>query len=349
MWRVALDRGKIDSIAVEKEVICLVPVSVEALRYFCAVYDIDHHKLTQLGNLHTGGDGVVYTYDRACGQWILKVMAVPDTQPDGLSRIEARARFAHYLSTHQVPVVHPDLSPAGRMLETFTGAGHTFVAYIMKKAPGRIIRSQNWDDALLHKLGRIIGRMHAAAKQYPDWIYPFPAAAHENIPGWQLEWQSFYTWCKDDAVKERWIAIRERLEQLPIDRSSFGFIHNDPHSHNMLVDGANITVLDFDVANCHWFATDIAIATQSILFELSGGLDRPLIDPAPLQQFLTHFKAGYHEENALASEWWTELDLFISYRRILLFIVLYDQLVKNAVALAKWKQMIMTEPQLCRK
>ncbi len=40
--------------------------------------------------------------------------------------------------------------------------------------------------------------------------------------------------------------------------------------------------------------------------------------------FLQFFKEGYTRENQLAPEWWARLDLFIAYRRILLFTVMND-------------------------
>ena len=72
--------------------------------------------------------------------------------------------------------------------------------------------------------------------------------------------------------------IGRLLEDLPRTRDCFGFVHNDPHIFNLLADGDAITLLDFDVANHHWFVSDIAIACQSVLFSISGGMERPVSD-----------------------------------------------------------------------
>jgi Ser/Thr protein kinase RdoA (MazF antagonist) len=143
--------------------------------------------------------------------------------------------------------------------------------------------------------------------------------------------------------------MRRQLEALPVARDSFGFIHNDPHIQNILASGASgeqIVLLDFDVANCHWFINDIAIATQGLLFVKTGGLSRPLVDGAPLRVFLEAFMQGYETENHLDSFWLGQVNLFISYRRLLLFTVMQGWLGTKPDLRAAWKAMIMEEPSL---
>jgi amicoumacin kinase len=54
--------------------------------------------------------------------------------------------------------------------------------------------------------------------------------------------------------------MKDVLSQLPFTRDTYGFIHNDPHIQNILKKEERIILIDFDVANFHWFATDIAVA-----------------------------------------------------------------------------------------
>jgi amicoumacin kinase len=152
--------------------------------------------------------------------------------------------------------------------------------------------------------------------------------------------------CEDAEVRAAWESMRLRLEQLPVSRDSFGFIHNDPHIQNILYDGEKIVLLDFDVATYHWFACDIAIACQAMLFARTGGMERPLSDRQPLLDFIRDFKAGYEEENRLDSFWWEQIDLFIQYRRLLLFTVMQGWLNTTPDIRASWKEMILSEPQL---
>jgi hypothetical protein len=58
---------------------------------------------------------------------------------------------------------------------------------------------------------------------------------------------------------------------------------------------------------------------------------------------------GYSKENELSPEWLNRLDLFIAYRRILLFIAM-NEWVKSQPKLHKsWKKMIMTRPEVAGK
>ncbi|MCP4421513.1 MAG: phosphotransferase, partial [Chloroflexi bacterium] len=163
---------------------------------------------------------------------------------------------------------------------------------------------------------------------------------------WRGEWESFNNWIQDADVKSKWVEIGQQLAALPIDRDSFGFIHNDPHIWNLLVADNRITLLDFDVANHHWFVNDIAIACQNILIFLSGGMNGPVHHRDKLIGFLESFLEGYTRENRLPPEWLKRLDLFIAYRRILLFTVMNDWVQSQPKLHASWKKMILTQPEI---
>lgn len=127
-------------------------------------------------------------------------------------------------------------------------------------------------------------------------------------------------------------------------RDCFGFIHNDPHSGNILITPSHISLLDFDVANYFWFINNIAITLQSLLFNQTGGLNRPLASAEPLRQFLDEFMEGYRWENELDPFWLRQIDLSIAYRRILGFIVMQDWLAGKPSQRRTWKTMILEEP-----
>jgi Ser/Thr protein kinase RdoA (MazF antagonist) len=188
--------------------------------------------------------------------------------------------------------------------------------------------------------------LHRLARQYPSWKASIDPLTGEGCLTWREEWQGFDDWCQDDDVRSKWAEIGEQLEALPMTREVYGFIHNDPHIWNLLVDGDRITVLDFDVANHHWFVNDIAIACQSVLFAQTGGMDRPVHNRQKLLAYRNIFLAGYAREHALPSEWLDRLDTFIAYRRILLFTVMYSWIRSEPDRLASWKEMILSQPSV---
>ena len=142
--------------------------------------------------------------------------------------------------------------------------------------PGKTKKEDTWDAEFFRNWGQAIGMLHRLARQYHSWKASVDPASGEELLTWHEEWASFHSWCPDDEVKLKWVEIKQWLDALPITREVLGFIHNDPHIWNLLVDGDRITLLDSDVANHHWFINGIAIACQNILVFLSGGMSRPV-------------------------------------------------------------------------
>ncbi|HEY9075305.1 MAG TPA: phosphotransferase [Anaerolineaceae bacterium] len=327
----------------------MIPVPEDIQKQLARAYGAD--QLVHFGGGHEGSDGIVYAYPFDGDGWarrrLLKVMAIPAAEQErGLFCLEERLRFMRAVGEQGAPVVYPQLSPQMRLYETASTADHLFVGYSMEIAPGKTPNSNCWDPAFFRRWGRLIGSLHRLSRLLPRWEASIFPATGEQVLTWKEEWQGFGNWCKDEEVGERWREIGKMLETLPIERASFGFIHNDPHIWNLLDDGQQITLLDFDVANHHWFVTDISIACQSVLFDISGGMQRPLEYPDKLKSFLGYFREGYEQEHSLAEEWWQRLDLFIAYRRILLFIAMYDWICSKPDLFASWKRMILAQPVL---
>jgi Ser/Thr protein kinase RdoA (MazF antagonist) len=260
--------------------------------------------------------------------------------------LDERLQFAHFLGQNGAQIAYPQPSPQGNLYETHLNETHLWIAYCMEVAPGRTKHPRQWTDDFVRNWGQTIGMLHRLARLYPSWQASIDPASGEEFLTWSEEWQSFHDWIQDDEVKCRWLEIGEHLRTLPITREVFGFIHNDPHSWNLLVDGNRITLLDFDVANHHWFVNDIAIACQSTLFTRSGGFDRPVYNRQRLHSFLTTFLEGYRRQYHLSPEWLKHLDIFIAYRRILLFTVMVEGIQSRSGVYASWKQTILDQPNV---
>jgi Ser/Thr protein kinase RdoA (MazF antagonist) len=323
----------------------MIPVSTLLLQRITSEFGIDPASLKPLGGGREDSDGTTYSYSSPFGECVLKVLAIPDSAAGGISRLHERLKFSAFLAQNNVDIVYPLELPGGGLVTTFQAEGYCFAAYIMPKIPGGHPGPEAWTTEFTQQWGRTVGKLHRITQQYPTWERTTDSQG-QPILGWQEEWQGFYDWCTDPEVKEAWLAVRQRLESLPVNRECFGFVHNDPHIQNILYDGRRIVLLDFDVANYHWFACDIAIACQALLFAKTGGLERSLSDRAPLLDFIRDFRTGYEQENHLEPFWWDQIDLFIQYRRILLFTVMQGWLETVPDTRASWKEMILREPHL---
>ena len=326
----------------------MIPVPQPILESMAQSFGTPAASLAQFGGGREENDGIVYAYPCQAGRRLLKIQAFPAADKRrGLFCLKERLQFAHYLGQNGAHIAFPLPSPQGSLFEVTPSETHVWVGYTMDIAPGETRRPNAWDSVFFRNWGQMIGKLHRLAEGYPSWESSVDPESGEVFLTWEEEWKGFYAWCQEAEVKQKWVEIRQSLEALPKTRQDFGFIHNDPHLWNLMVAGERITLLDFDVANHHWFVTDIAIACQSILFALSGGLDRPVANREKLLKFLELFLEGYERERHLPPEWLARLDLFIAYRRILLYIVMYAGIRSKPAYQQAWKRMILTQPKVC--
>ena len=158
--------------------------------------------------------------------------------------------------------------------------------------------------------------------------------------GFEAEIDSFIKMTPNDFIKEKWLEIKEKLLALPINRDSYGFIHNDNHQMNIIAKGSEISVIDFDCAECHFFINDILLPVQGLLFDVTGGMLSPIEKPEVLKEFYKHFLKGYNTENQLDSFWFGQLGVFLEYRRLLLYTVLQGWLTNDKDANEAFLNMI---------
>ena len=325
----------------------MIPVPDHVLQTLAQKYAIEPASLEKFAGGEEGNDGVVYAYPHQGKRRLLKILPIPhEQQRQGLFRLEERLRLMRCMGDGGARVAFPLNSPINRLYETHEFTEYLWVGYIMNLLPGKTPRGDRWDPAFFCAWGELIGLTHRLSTQYPSWEASNDPQTGEALLTWQEEWDDFYRWCPDEDVKQKWLEMRARLEKLPRSRQDFGFIHNDAHLWNLLVDETTITLLDFDVANHHWFMTDIAIACQSVLFDLTGGMNRPLVDQSKLREFVRIFMEGYLREYPLDPARLEQLDLFIAYRRTLLFIVMHGWISSQPEMHAGWKRMILEEPEV---
>ena len=321
------------------------PIPQPVLNQLAGAYGTEPASLVYFSGGREDSDGILYAYPYQDRRRLFKIMAIPQEElRRGVFCLEERLRFIYYLGQKGAPVILAQLSPQGNLYETFLYEPDLWIGYTMEIAPGKLPKESAWEPEFFTHWGQLVGNLHRLALEYPSWeasLDPETGKAHLT---WREEWRSFYDWSRDDQVREKWVEILADLERLPVNRQTFGFIHNDPHQWNLLVDGDRLTLIDFDVANHHWFINDIAIACQSILFSRSGGMDRPVDDRKKLLEFLDCFLAGYEREHRLDQEWLDRLDLFIAYRRILLFTAMQGWIQSKPELHKTWKEMILSQP-----
>lgn len=164
----------------------------------------------------------------------------------------------------------------------------------------------------LTELGRLCARMH---NQASDWQLPSGFTRHHlNVEGFVGEspfWGPFWevpelTPSQRDLVLVARDEIALRLTAYGENQRTYSMIHADLHHGNLMVDGENLTVFDFDDAGFGWHQYDLAVA-------LHGYRRREDFDL--LQQAIIR---GYRQERRITDQDLALLPLFLLVRTLAL-------------------------------
>lgn len=274
------------------------------------------------GNIEDWGgfESFIYSFIKDGKEYILRIS-------HSLRRSEELIRgevdWINFLAAGGVTVAGAIFSQNGNLVEAIDdGQGGHFLATAFNKIDGREAREVGWSPELYRTYGRLLGKMHALTKNYkpqdplarrPDWEDPTNTECISFLPESQT------------LVRERYWSVLEQVRKLPRDKDSFGMIHYDAHSGNMLIDkDGNICLFDFDDSLHSWFVCDIAI----VLFYMTAGKEQ---DAASAGEFLTHFLSGYALENKLDPKWLKEIPHFLKIREIDLYAVIHRSFDVNNI------------------
>lgn len=268
-------------------------------------------------------DGVVFTANKDGKKLVLKISQASDEE-----HVKNVLEFAHYLGSCGIRISNPIKNESGNIYETAKDGDTLYIATLMKYIEGAnpdVNELQN-NPKLVYEWGKLTGKMHKAAKNYPVWKN---VCESDERFGFEAEIDSFIKMAPNDFIKEKWLEMKEKLKAFPINRDTYGFIHNDNHQMNIIATNKDIAVIDFDCAECHFFATDILLPVQGLLFDVTGGMMSPITKPDVLQEFYKHFLEGYRTENEPDKFLLGQLGVFLEYRRLLLYTVLQGWLTND--------------------
>lgn len=279
-------------------------------------YAVPEGNIRELG----GFESFIYSFERGNGQYILRLSHSLRRSEE---LIRGEADWINYLAGNGVPVAGVVMSENGKLVEPIDdGHGGHFLATAFVKIDGRPVHEAGWSPELYRTYGKLLGRMHALTKDYQ------PKDPLAKRPQWE---DSANTECvkhlpeQESLVRERYWAVMQQVAALPRDRDSFGLIHYDAHSSNMLVDReGRLCLFDFDDSLHSWFVCDIAI----VLFYMTAGKET---DIGSVKEFLRHFLTGYAQENQLDPKWLKEIPKFLKIREIDLYAVIHRSFDVNNI------------------
>lgn len=323
--------------------IIMIKVTDKALASLCGSYQIKTGDLTFLGGGREDSDGIAYSYRANGNKKVLKILAVKKEDRTELKALDERLAFVHFLGTHGIDIAYPEENKGHSFYVTYEDEAYIFFAYSMSFCEGECPKTEQLATDLSYRWGKLMGKAHKVIKAYPIWKN---ITVRPSEYGYTDEISFFEDWCKDETVKGKWREMNDTLSKLPINRDTYGFIHNDNHQHNIITRDNHITLIDFDCASCHFFLTDIVVPAQGIMFDLSGGIAQPVYNKEPLKRYFDYFLNGYETENHLEDYWLKQIDTFINYRRLLLFTVMQGYLNYNTELKDSMINMIKETPEI---
>lgn len=316
----------------------MIKVPEHVLLNLCEKLSIPKGTLSFLGGDREDSDGIVYTYLDQGKKMVLKILAIPVNEKKSFENLKLRVQYANYLGEHGIRIACPIFNVNSNLYETCISDNYIFTAYIMNFMEGKSPTNEELTDELTNEWGKLTGKSHRVTKEFTKTLLDF-----ESYEG---ELNYFKTRCKEPLVKEAWSDMSQELSVLPTSTDDYGFIHNDNHQFNILVSKNEITLIDFDCSGQQFFIQDITTPAQEIMFDLTGGMISPITDETRLKRFFDNFLSGYEQENHLPNIWSDKFNLFINYRRLLLYSVLEDWLNTKPDLKESMIRMILNPPKI---
>ncbi len=239
------------------------------------------------------------------------ILRITHTSHRSAAELRSELDFMGYLSAHGIPAPDPIPSATGELVEEVEANGTRFLATAFSRLPGdSILDAGAGHPRTYRRWGRLMGRMHALAQAYT------PSRGTETRPSWDendlVVNAPLYLAGQADVLARRDRLLAD-LHGLATDAGAYGLIHADLTDVNLLVHEGRLHVIDFDDAEYHWFAYDLAV----VLFDSLPYMPREGMDAQRFaRRFWADFNGGYTEENRLDRKWLRRVPLFMKLREM---------------------------------
>jgi Ser/Thr protein kinase RdoA (MazF antagonist) len=161
------------------------------------------------------------------------------------------------------------------------------------------------------RLGAITARFHGHARGFatPQW-FSRPTWDVSTTLGDRPHWGPWHSSVPDPDERAQLQRLADtvvaRLERFGTGHARFGLVHADLRLANLIADGDDIQVIDFDDCGFSWYLYDLACALTFLE-------DRPDID-----DLVAAWVGGYREVEPMSAEDEAEIPTFLMLRRLVL-------------------------------
>lgn len=257
-------------------------------------------------------ENATYRVEGGGRRWALRVHREGYHSPTAI-----RSELAWLVDLRRTGVVTTPVPVPGLDGETIQQVGHPAMA-----RPRNVVLFE-WETgaepgvnedlrAPFEVLGEVTARMHRHVRQWqrPEWFQRLTWDFETSL-GNRPHWGRWRDGMGMDPAKEALFArtvelIRQRLEAYGKGSDRFGLIHCDLRLANLLVDGPEVKVIDFDDSGFSWFMYDAA--TPVSFYE----------HLPEVPDLIRHWLTGYRRVIDLPQADEDEIPTFVMLRRLLL-------------------------------
>ncbi len=228
-----------------------------------------------------------------------------------IDRIRAEADYINHLSSEGLVVAKPVLSITGNLVESVPTSQGVFHAVVFEGLAGTQFEIEELTPEIFTRWGKTLGELHKASQGYqvagrPSWKDHL-ALVSEYLPATEQTAQSVSS------------ELQEQLARLPISESNYGIIHFDFELDNIVWNGDEVGIVDFDDSAYYWFAADIAFALRDLFNDNPEKVD---LRNESFQSFL----AGYRLAREITQEDLELIPMFLGLHNLITFAKLHRTL-----------------------
>ncbi|MDP3562126.1 MAG: phosphotransferase [Legionellaceae bacterium] len=160
--------------------------------------------------------------------------------------------YQSHLYNHQAPVCEPIVSKQGRWIESILQGQELFLAHVCKEVPGQHVNFSYSQVALYEQWGKALGALHKAAQLFDT--------GHHHYVNWSESFDEMSEYVKKESreIQDVFISVRDYFNQRQQTSYNFGLTHGDHREANVITDGQQVHIIDFDLPSKNWFMEDVA-------------------------------------------------------------------------------------------
>lgn len=219
----------------------------------------------------------VFVFERNGEKYILRVTPHGDR-----NKLTDEVALLSFLSMNEVSVNTPVRSKNGNMVEEAKSDLGVFQAVVFRFLSGAQYEIEELSEKQFYVWGEALGHLHDCSKQFVK-----KNSTRNDYVQQLAELDSFLPQSEDLARREL-ETIKTWLTTLDINQDNYGIIHFDFELDNLIWDGDNVQIIDFESSMEHWHTADIAFALRDLF---NGDVD---LSNQSFQLFLKGYRSKMH-------------------------------------------------------